>query len=109
MNMFIIISIGIGEGDGSVVPEVEGLDKRCNVRFTGEIFDTNASERVSLNKLIDLKNRKPGLEQVPCAFLGAAVSDYLLSIAASSNLKTNLMYVFIAYRYFCTNGAYKWN
>ena len=61
-----------------MVPEVEGLDKRCNIRFTGEIFDTEASERTSLNKLIELKNRKPGSEQLPCAFLGASVSDFFL-------------------------------
>ena len=33
----------LNNGDGSVVSEVDGLDKRCNIRFTGEIFDTEAS------------------------------------------------------------------
>ena len=33
----------LNNGDGSVVSEVDGLDKRCNIRFTGEIFDTETS------------------------------------------------------------------
>jgi len=30
----------LNTGDGSVIPEVEGLDETCNVRFTFEMSDT---------------------------------------------------------------------
>lgn len=68
----------LNSGDGSVIPEIEGLNNRCNIRFTTEIFDTEASERVALNKLVDLTRRKPAYEQLPCAILGGKFAVYLL-------------------------------
>jgi hypothetical protein len=35
----------LNTGDGSVVPEVEGLKDRCNVRFTTEYFDSEMSRK----------------------------------------------------------------
>merc|ERR1711884_732264 len=56
----------------NIHPKLEELNNRCNIRFTTEIFDTEASERVALNKLVDLTRRDPENEQLPCAILGAS-------------------------------------
>eukprot|EP00980_Cylindrotheca_fusiformis_P008653 scaffold1844_cov124-Cylindrotheca_fusiformis.AAC.2 len=62
-------------GDGSIVPEVEGLNERCNVRFTVEFGDTELDKKYSLNQVVDLIGREKGTaERLPCAFLGAASS-----------------------------------
>jgi hypothetical protein len=59
-------------GDGSIVPQVQGLDKRCNIRFTTEFADTEYSRGVILNQVMEQINRKPGSpERQPCAFIGA--------------------------------------
>ena len=51
----------LNSGDGSVVPEVKGLDKRCNVRFSTDAYDTQYRERVGVDKVIDLLvNRRGG-------------------------------------------------
>lgn len=71
MGVFLAIK-HLNSGDGSVIPEIEGLNERCNIRFTTEIFDTEASERVALNKLVELTRRDPENEQLPCAILGAS-------------------------------------
>ena len=34
----------LNTGDGSVIPQVEGLNDNCNIRFTLELFDSEMSE-----------------------------------------------------------------
>ena len=35
----------LNEGDGSIVPELEGLNERCNVRFTLELRNAQYGSR----------------------------------------------------------------
>ena len=59
-------------GDGSVVPEVEGLNKRCPIRFTFELSDTEYEGGVTLGHVVNQAQRDPaGPESLPCAFVGA--------------------------------------
>ena len=44
-------------GNGTIVTEVEGIDKRCNVRFTYEILDTENSMKQAVNDIIELVSR----------------------------------------------------
>lgn len=55
----------LNTGHGSVVPEVEGLKDRCNVRFTTEYFDSEMSEKRAVDQTIDILNRVPGEERLP--------------------------------------------
>ena len=41
-------------GDGSIVPQVEGLDKRCPIRFTVGFADTEYNARVALEHVVRL-------------------------------------------------------
>ncbi|CAB9531646.1 expressed unknown protein (Partial), partial [Seminavis robusta] len=58
----------LNSGNGVVVPEVEGLNERCNIRFTTEWFDTEFQGGVALARVVDVTSRST---QKPCAFLGA--------------------------------------
>lgn len=55
-------------GDGSVAPSVEGLNKKCNIRFTVESLDVeNGSKNDAVEEAIALTDRK---ERLPCAVIG---------------------------------------
>jgi Receptor family ligand binding region len=79
----------LNTGDGSIVPEVEGLDKRCKIRFTTEFIDTQFSEGVALNHVIAQTNREPGslTERNPCAFIGATRS----AVSIPTSIVTGLL------------------
>eukprot|EP00980_Cylindrotheca_fusiformis_P018326 scaffold5977_cov98-Cylindrotheca_fusiformis.AAC.3 len=62
-------------GDGSIVPEVEGLNERCNVRFTVEFVDTQLDTEYALDQVVSLIGREKGAAaRRPCAFLGGTLS-----------------------------------
>jgi hypothetical protein len=59
-------------GDGSIVPEVDGLNERCRVRFTTEFANTEFQGTNTMNHVVEQIDREAGSEsQRPCAFLGA--------------------------------------
>jgi hypothetical protein len=59
-------------GDGRIVPQVQRLNERCNVRFTAEFADTEFQGGVTLSHIVQQTNREPGAsERIPCAFIGA--------------------------------------
>lgn len=74
----------LNAGDGSVVREVEGLNQRCNVRFTTEFLDTAFSPSHAVDQVINAIGRK---ERQPCAFLGAGLSTVSMATATVSGLK----------------------
>jgi hypothetical protein len=59
-------------GDGSIVNILNGLNDRCNVRFTVEFADTQGNEGYALDHVVDQIGREAGAsDRLPCAFLGA--------------------------------------
>eukprot|EP00526_Cylindrotheca_closterium_P002556 CAMPEP_0113608044 /NCGR_PEP_ID=MMETSP0017_2-20120614/3709_1 /TAXON_ID=2856 /ORGANISM="Cylindrotheca closterium" /LENGTH=924 /DNA_ID=CAMNT_0000516691 /DNA_START=764 /DNA_END=3539 /DNA_ORIENTATION=+ /assembly_acc=CAM_ASM_000147 len=70
----------LNTGNGTLVEEVAGLDKRCNIKFTAEVRDTALSEIEALNHIVDLTSRLEKTE-LPAAVLGAFRSA--VSIATS--------------------------
>ena len=77
----------LNTGNGTLVAEVEGLDQRCPIRFNLEALDSGRSEAETVNHVINLILREPGIERVPCAFLGAARSAVSIPSARISGLK----------------------
>lgn len=92
----------LNTGDGSVVPEVTGLDERCPIRFTYELLDNEFSRPLTAQHTIDLLGRPEASfeERKPCTFFGArnspnsipmailtGVNDYL-QVAATPNARS---------------------
>jgi len=59
----------LNTGDGSVVPEVQGLDAHCPIRFTVEFADTEYSEGTGLSRVVEQLYREDATQK-PCAFIG---------------------------------------
>ncbi len=73
-------------GDGSLVPQVEGLPTRCNVRFTVELADTEYTPGVAVNHVVNITSRLPGVERLPCAFVGASRSAVSITTSVLTGL-----------------------
>ena len=73
-------------GDGSIVPEVEGLHKRCKIRFTVEFADTELEGGVGLKHVLEMTNRQTP-QRLPCAFLGAYRSAVSIPTSIVSGLQ----------------------
>ncbi|CAJ1951408.1 unnamed protein product [Cylindrotheca closterium] len=63
-------------GDGSVIPILDGLSERCNIKFTVSFSDTQLNSGVALEHIVDQIGRNEGSpEPKPCAFVGAYSSS----------------------------------
>lgn len=77
----------LNTGDGSIVPQVQGLNRECKVRFTVEFEDTEFSGGKTLSTIVEQVSREPtGPERKPCAFLGA----YGSAISIPSSIVTGV-------------------
>ena len=61
----------LNTGDGSIVPELAGLNERCSVRFTTEFADTEFVGGATLKHVVEQTSRNDPTERLPCAFIGA--------------------------------------
>jgi hypothetical protein len=77
----------LNTGNGAVVEEVEGLDQRCPIKFTAEIFDSSFSQTEAVDTVINLVSRQPAIEQIPCAYLGARWSSVSIPTSTVTGLK----------------------
>lgn len=80
----------LNTGNGVIVSEVEGLDKRCKIRFTTEHVDTKGTADVAVDNVISIVQRKPedvANKPLPCAFLGAFLSAESVATALLTSLK----------------------
>mmetsp|Transcript_46416 Transcript_46416/g.70058 ORF Transcript_46416/g.70058 Transcript_46416/m.70058 type:complete len:458 (+) Transcript_46416:138-1511(+) len=76
----------LNAGDGSIVSEVEGLDKKCDIKFTIELFDTELSESKGVDEIVKILSRSPG-EQMPCAFMGNSASSVTMATSLISGIE----------------------
>ena len=74
----------LNNGDGSVIPEVEGLNKRCPIRFTTEMIDSKRSPAVAVDKAIEIISRE---NQTTCALAGAGRSPVTIPLAIISGIR----------------------
>ena len=75
----------LNAGDGSLIEPVEGLNQRCNLRFTGEFLDTGLTGAQALNEVVP--RTEPTYEgRKPSAFVGAVSS----SVSAPSSIVSGL-------------------
>lgn len=72
----------LNTGNGIVVKQVEGLNQKCNIRFTLESFDNeNISQNVAVEEMIELTDRIPVEGRLPCAIIGPYTSRNVLATA----------------------------
>ena len=90
-------------GDGTIVPELEGIDQRCNIRLTYEILDTENSMKKAVNEMIGLVARqeeeqeqeqqntsmtkKQQQQRLPCAIVGEYYSSASIPTSMVSGLR----------------------
>lgn len=82
----------LNDGDGSIAPEVEGLNERCPIRFTFEINDALFSRPIAAQQAIDAFGRPEGslVERKPCAFYGARASLVSMVLATLTGINDYL-------------------
>ena len=74
----------LNSGNGSIVDEVQGLNDRCNIKFSLEMFDTKGLQTVAVDRVIEVTSRE---QYLPCAFLGAAYSSVSIPMSIISGLR----------------------
>ena len=78
----------LNTGDGSIVPELQGLNERCPVRFTTEFADTEFVGGATLKNVVQQTSREPGAaDRIPCAFIGA----YRSAVSIPMSIVTGLL------------------
>lgn len=77
----------LNTGDGSVVTELDGLNERCNIRFTSEFLDTQGQEVEAVDHVINAIQRESPQQQSPCAFLGGFRAQVNIATALYTSLK----------------------
>jgi hypothetical protein len=76
----------LNTGDGRLVPQVKGLPSRCNIRFTVEFGDTQYTPSVGVDYVVNVTSRTPGVQRLPCAFVGA----YRSAVSIATSIITGL-------------------
>lgn len=77
----------LNTGDGSIVPELSDIHKRCPLQFTSKAFDTEASQRVGVDHIISITDRSKTDQLLPCGILGAAYSSISVPTSIISGLR----------------------
>lgn len=74
----------LNSGDGSIIPQVKGLNERCPIRFTTEMIDSQRSPAVAVDKAIEILSRE---NQTTCAITGAGRSPVTIPLAIISGIR----------------------
>ena len=81
----------LNTGDGSIVPELRGLNGRCPVRFAAEFADTEFAGGATLRHVVDQTGRGDDdddpTQRLPCAFIGA----YRSAVSIPMSIVTGLL------------------
>ena len=59
----------LNTGNGSIIPEISGLNETCPLRFTTESFDTECSQLTAINHVTSLTDRSMTGQLYPTAIL----------------------------------------
>lgn len=83
----------LNTGNGTIVPELDGINERCPLRFTTDSFDTEQQKSVGVNHIINLTDKANACTQgtsknlLPCAILGASFSSISMPTSTISGLR----------------------
>jgi hypothetical protein len=77
----------LNTGNGTIVQQVEGLNERCDIRFTTETFDTGQSANKAADHIVNILSRESPEEQLPTAFIGAGRSAVSIPTSIITGLR----------------------
>lgn len=78
----------LNTGDGSIIPQIDGLNHRCNIRFSVEFADTAYSASQALDVVTNQMQRGPNDGRPrPCAFIGAFRSSISMPMSILTGLR----------------------
>ena len=77
----------LNTGNGSIVPEISGLNETCPLRFTTKSFDPQCSQLTALDHVIFLTDRSIAGQLYPAAILGASRSSISMPTSIMSGLR----------------------
>ena len=80
----------LNSGNGSIIPDIDGINKTCPLRFTTKSFDTECQQIVGLDHVVSLTDRIKAAEEqqlFPTAILGASYSSISMPTAMISGLR----------------------
>jgi len=90
LQVLAVISLAmehLNAGNGRVIPALEGLPDRCNIRFTADFIDTVGSEAVAVDEVIQRVENSLNDTQLPCAFVGAFRSQVSVATSIITGIK----------------------
>jgi len=76
----------LNTGNGTIVPEVEGLSERCDIRFTVELIDSEFFQAPAVKNVLNVLSRVPGKDRLPTAFLGNTRSPVAMATSVITGL-----------------------
>lgn len=77
----------LNTGNGTIVQEVEGLNDRCDIRFTGRMLDSALSQTEAVDQVITLISEDQLSPKLPCAVIGAARSAVSIPTSIITGLR----------------------
>eukprot|EP00956_Cyclotella_meneghiniana_P005714 scaffold7379_cov63-Cyclotella_meneghiniana.AAC.1 len=77
----------LNTGNGSIIPEIRGLNETCPLRFTTKSFDAECSQLAAVNHVISLTDRSMTGQLYPTAILGSSSSSISMPTSIISSLR----------------------
>ena len=77
----------LNTGNGSIIPEISGLNESCPLRFATKSFDTECSQVIAVDHVISLTDRDMDQQLFPSAILGASWSSISMPTSMISGLR----------------------
>ena len=77
----------LNTGNGSIVPEIDGLDQQCPVRFVTKSFDTECQQAIGVEHILSLTGVSKTQQLSPSAVLGAYFSSISMPTSVISGLR----------------------
>jgi len=77
----------LNTGNGTIVPELNGINERCPLKFYTNSFDTKGNPKAGVSHIMNLTDREQDQQLIPYAFLGAARSTVSIPTSIISSLR----------------------
>jgi hypothetical protein len=77
----------LNTGNGTIIPELSGLNQRCPLRFVSDAFDIEEQKSVGVDIVIELTDRSRQGKLIPCVILGTDFSSISIPTSMIASLR----------------------